>query len=652
MSSFAKKLRHYTMVEEIGRGGSGVVYRAQHQKTGHQVAIKLLHPDLTADPEQVARFYREARIHQQIRHPNTLQFIGLYESEKTLAIVMELLKGCSLKRYAQHHGALSTGELITVMDALVQGLAVAHAKRITHRDIKPSNIFLCNDGTLKIMDFGLAKSLQNNDDITKTNMHPVGSYYYMAPEQIMGQDTDARTDLYALGITLFELATGQLPFDAKAGGAFEIMAKQVRHRPPDLESINPNVDPKIAIMILKLLEKEPQKRFQNCSELMGCLPDLGVKQALSLQGSENIYQFSDLSQHSGTISPHVTGIFQTEQLKPEENIPSETLLWLFHHDSSLANSPPPLDLTSPQPMPRNTLEYLRKHIATLPQLPNIWHQMQIIMQQADASAFDLAKCVEQDRVLTAHVLKACNSPVYKAPGSPPITRVALALTRLGMDVSQQIILQEVMPKFGHLKRKNEVQALHFHAQCIAALSRILASYSHVIERHTVTLLAMLHDIGKLVMLHIESDDKLDALKQRIQQGESNLKAESDIMGYTHIDAGMMLALHWKLPRSIHRFIYFHHHPCWHPMDTWGKDIQPAIMLIHTAHILLAGVTPKMKTQTIWQESKRSHVLESQGMLQSPLHLPLKDVNFFHQMQQEVLQVAQPYAHLFEGETRA
>jgi len=652
MSSLSRKLRHYTMMEEIGRGGTGVVYRAQHQKTGHQVAIKLLHDDLTEDEQQVERFYREARIHEKIRHPNILQFIGLYESEQTLAIVMELLQGCSLNQYFQHHGALSTGELFTVMDALIQGLDVAHAQCITHRDIKPTNIFLCNDGTIKIMDFGLAKGKQSNDDITKTGMNPVGSYYYMPPEQIMGQKIDARTDLYALGITLFQLATGQLPFEAKAGGAFEIMEKQVRHRPPELESINPNVDLHLAEIILKLLEKKPTQRFQHCRELAEALRGWGVKKTLSLQGSQKIDKFSDLHHHNEKISSHVSDIFKAKQAKVEENIPHDTLLWLFQHDSPLASSPPPLDLTSPQPMTRDTLEYLRTHIGSLPPLPNIWHQVQKILNHPDSSASDLAKCIEQDPVLTAHVLKVCNSAAYKAPKSPDITRVALALTRLGMDVAQDIILKEVMPKFGNLRQHYEVQALYFHAQCTASLARILADYSHVLERHTATLFAMLHDIGKQVILHIEPDDKLNMLKERIQQGEASLKVEWDVLGYTHIDAGMMLALHWKLPRSIHRFIYFHHHPCWHAMETWPKDIQPAIMLVHATHILLAGVVPMMKSPSIWQANKRTHILESKKMLQTPLHLPLKDVKFYHQMEQEVLRIAQSYQTLFEVEDDA
>ncbi|MDQ6994721.1 MAG: protein kinase [Mariprofundaceae bacterium] len=652
MNKLAEKLRYYTMMEEVGRGGTGIVYRAKHQKTGHQVAIKLLHDSFIEDSQQIERFHREARIHQKIRHPNILKFIGLYESKQTLAIVMELLQGCSLKQYLQHHGALSTGELLTVMDAVIQSLDVAHRQDVIHRDIKPSNIFLCNDGTIKIMDFGLAKGSQHDDDITKTGLNPVGSYYYMAPEQIIGQPVDARTDLYALGITLFELATGELPFEAKAGGAFEVMEKQVRHRPPELESINPNVDAKLAQIILKLLEKNPQRRFQNCHELASSIHHLSNKTPLTLQGSRAIEQFSDLHEYVEKVPEHVSDIFQKPSTDIKDDLSHETLLWLFQSDSPVASSPPPFDLNSPLPISRQTLNYLRTHITTLPPLPDIWHQVQKVLNQSDSSASDLAKCIEQDPALTAHVLKACNSAAYKTPSSAPITQVALALTRLGMDAAQDIILQEVMPKLGHAHHIQELQAIYCHAQCTASVARILAGYSHVLERHHATLLGMLHDIGKLVILHIESNEKLDLLKESIEQGVPSLKAEWDILGYTHIDAGMMLSLHWKLPRSIHRFIYFHHHPCWHTTDTWPKDLQASLMLIHATHILLSGVLPEMKKNTIWQKNKRSHVSESEKIMQNTLHLPLKDVKFYHHVKQEVLRITHTYPDLFEANNHA
>jgi len=636
-------MRQYKILEEIGRGGTGVVYRAVHEENQHEVAIKLLHQALAHDEKQVERFRREARTHQSIQHPNILHFIGLYESEETLAIVMELLKGCSLKSYAHHHGPLSTAELNTLTHDVLQGLAVAHAQCITHRDLKPSNIFVTDEGIIKVMDFGLAKSNQSNDDITKTGLNPIGSYYFMAPEQILGQALDARTDLYALGITLFKLATGELPFIARSGGAFEIMEKQVRHQPPDPASIYPKIHPALSDIILKLLEKKPDQRFQSCEEVSQALLALGKKEALSLKGKEKIKRFSDLHEASDLVSSDILQVFQGDDTS---EAPRNTLLWAFQNHSPLMPETPPLDLTAPLPLSSHTLQHLKRAIAELPPLPEIWYRIQDVLSDPDSAASDLAKWVEKDPVLTAHVLKICNSAAYIQPGTPPVTHVALALTRLGMDVSQEIILQASMPDFGHPERQHDVQSIYFHAQSIAHFSRILSGYSHVIERNAATLFGMLHDIGKLVILHIESQEKLDALQQQIAEGIPALKAEWDLLGYTHIDAGMMLALHWKLPRKIHRFIYFHHHPCWHHPESWPKDITPAIMLVHVAHIVISELSPDMQQPSIWLPSKRSHVAESQKIMQLPLQLPLKDAAFHGQMKKEMQRMCLQYPELF------
>ncbi|MDQ6973425.1 MAG: HDOD domain-containing protein, partial [Mariprofundaceae bacterium] len=343
---------------------------------------------------------------------------------------------------------------------------------------------------------------------------------YMAPEQIIGQPVDARTDLYALGITLFELATGELPFEATTGGAFEIMEKQVRHRPPELDSINPDVDPKLAQVILKLLEKNPQQRFQDCRELAEHTNTFAIKKPLRLHATKAIQQLSDLHPKAEKMPESIAHIFQEPSNDTLDDLSHETLLWLFQYDSPVASSPPAFDLNAPLPMDRATLHHLKTHITTLPPLPDIWHKIQKILSQTDSSASDLGKCIEQDAALTAHVLKACNAAQYKPPSSPPVTQVALALTRLGMDAAQDIILQEVMPKLGHVNQLHEVQAIYCHAQCSAALARMLASYSHVLERHHATLLGMLHDIGKLVILHIEPREKLHQLRERIEQGET------------------------------------------------------------------------------------------------------------------------------------
>ena len=647
-----QKKHTYTFYEEIGRGGMGIVYRAVHNDTREEIAIKVLHQELVHDNKQVQRFEREARSQGKIEHPNVIRFISVYKHNESLGIVMELLKGCSLKQYVKHHGALSTAETYTVADGLIQGLKSAHDQGITHRDLKPSNIFICDDGCPKIMDFGLAKSNVVQDDITDSGNNPIGSYYFMAPEQVLGQELDARSDLYAIGVILFKLATGHLPFTTSGGGEFEIMEKQVRQDPPKPQDIHDGVSPVLSDIILKLLQKKPEKRFQDCQELSEALLELGEKKPLSLSGKNNIKHFSDLQYRPNQTVSTIPSAHFHEPEEIEEEILKNTLIWAFKSVSPKMPDVPPLDLIAPPPIAVATLKRLREGIATIAPLPEIWHQIQKILNSPDAAASDLAKLVSQDPILTAHILKICNSAAYAIPGNPPVTHIALALTRLGMDAAQEVILQMLMPEIGSETSQDDVQYLYFHAQAIALFTRTLSEYSQIVDRQSASLFGMLHDIGKLVILHIEDEDKLKQLRESIAQGIPALKAEWDILGYTHIDAGMMLALHWKLPRSIHHFIYYHHHPCWHSMDVWPSDVKPAIMLVHLSHIMLSTMLADDDMPNIWQQNMRSHVPESKSLLHRSLHLPASDVGFYSQMEQDLKRLRLQFSDLFTAESDA
>jgi len=647
-----QKKHTYTFYEEIGRGGMGIVYRAVHNDTREEIAIKVLHQELVHDNKQVQRFEREARSQGKIEHPNVIRFISVYKHNESLGIVMELLKGCSLKQYVKHHGALSTAETYTVADGLIQGLKSAHDQGITHRDLKPSNIFICDDGCPKIMDFGLAKSNVVQDDITDSGNNPIGSYYFMAPEQVLGQELDARSDLYAIGVILFKLATGHLPFTTSGGGEFEIMEKQVRQDPPKPQDIHDGVSPVLSDIILKLLQKKPEKRFQDCQELSEALLELGEKKPLSLSGKSNIKHFSDLQYRPNQTVSTIPSAHFHEPEEIEEEILKNTLIWAFKSVSPKMPDVPPLDLIAPPPIAVATLKRLREGIATIAPLPEIWHQIQKILNSPDAAASDLAKLVSQDPILTAHILKICNSAAYAIPGNPPVTHIALALTRLGMDAAQEVILQMLMPEIGSETSQDDVQYLYFHAQAIALFTRTLSEYSQIVDRQSASLFGMLHDIGKLVILHIEDEDKLKQLRESIAQGIPALKAEWDILGYTHIDAGMMLALHWKLPRSIHHFIYYHHHPCWHSMDVWPSDVKPAIMLVHLSHIMLSTMLADDDMPNIWQQNMRSHVPESKSLLHRSLHLPASDVGFYSQMEQDLKRLRLQFSDLFTAESDA
>jgi len=642
------KIGHYRLIKPIGQGGMGMVFHANDEELQRDVALKVLHQHLIDDPKQLERFRREARMHGQLNHENIVKLLDTHEQNETIALIMELVEGCTLKEFTKYRGAVELGEIITLSQGILSALQMAHAQNVTHRDMKLSNVFLEDGGAIKLMDFGLAKTQQREDDITAVGT-AVGSYYYMAPEQILGNTIDARTDLYAFGIILYRLATGKLPFISTGGGEFEIMEKQVRHKPVLPESVNPDVSEELSRVIMNLLEKEPENRPADCEAALEMINQLGSPTPLSLEASKEMSQvssFSELHERLQGKTIDKSSEVSNSSASPQEEMLSHTLLWAFK-EAPEAPETPPLDLRSPPPINIEMLKKLRGAISDIPPLPEIWHRIQAVLNAPDASPSDLAKEVEQDPVITAHVLKVCNSAAYAMPGSKPVTSPALALTRLGMDTAHDLILQMVVPDFGNRKEsEDEIRRIWFHGQAVSLIARTLAEYSHILEGRSASLFGMLHDIGKLVILHLEDEKKLEQLREAITSGTPTLKAEWDTLGYTHIDAGMMLALHWRLPRSIHHFIYYHHHPEWHSPDTWPSDVQAVVMLLQISHLVLEAICEEDEDQGIWSSSKRTHIPETESFLHKPLQLPLTNAGVYSQLSQDIFHLKLNFPDLF------
>ncbi|MDX8411188.1 MAG: serine/threonine-protein kinase [Mariprofundaceae bacterium] len=279
----APRLGPYRLVAKIGEGGMGVVYRAIDDKLHREVAVKVLHPHLLRNKELVNRFRREARLHAQIIHPNIVTLLSVYESASHLALVVEMVHGKTLKQFLRDNRHPSLFDVLRISDGILSGLSAAHELNLVHRDLKPANVLLGKEGDVKLMDFGLAKSQSATEDITKSGA-TVGSFRYMAPEQILNQPVDERTDLYAFGILLYQMCTGQLPFDITgSGGEFEIMEKQVRHKPIPPQEINPNIPAALAETITSLLAKSPDNRPRDCNAVRKLLMDLTHKSKANIR---------------------------------------------------------------------------------------------------------------------------------------------------------------------------------------------------------------------------------------------------------------------------------------------------------------------------------------------------------------------------------
>ncbi|MDX8404504.1 MAG: serine/threonine-protein kinase [Mariprofundaceae bacterium] len=261
-------LGQYRLENKLGEGGMGIVYQAMDEKLHREIAIKVLHPHLLQNDNLKERFRREARMHAKLMHPNVVTLLSLYEDGEHMALVMEMVHGKNLKEYLKVNPALSLVDLVKICDAILAGLEAAHNLGMVHRDLKPANVLLSTDGAIKLMDFGLAKPQRGDDDLTQSGA-TVGSFRYMAPEQILNQPVDARTDLYAFGILLYQICTGKLPFDATSGGGgeFEIMEQQVRGEPAAPHELAPSLPLALSDLVLRLLAKNPADRPLNCKEV-------------------------------------------------------------------------------------------------------------------------------------------------------------------------------------------------------------------------------------------------------------------------------------------------------------------------------------------------------------------------------------------------
>src|SRR5579863_9257759 len=256
----------YEVLRPLGAGGMGKVYQVRHVISNRIEAMKVLLPDLTHEPELVDRFLREIRISASLEHPNIAQLRTAQRVGDQLIMIMEYVEGSTLDAL-MHAGRIPMPQAADYLRQALGALGYAHARGVVHRDIKPGNIFVTPTGVVKLMDFGIAKAAADQK-LTKTGLM-VGSVFYMSPEQIEGRDLDSRSDLYSLGVTLYEIATGQRPFNGDS--EYKIMAAHLKEMPVPPRDLDLSLSPELNAIILKALAKDPNRRFQTAEEFSGAL---------------------------------------------------------------------------------------------------------------------------------------------------------------------------------------------------------------------------------------------------------------------------------------------------------------------------------------------------------------------------------------------
>ena len=259
----------YDIKGVLGMGGMGVVYRAWDSQLGELVALKMLRTDaMQGEPAALERFKQEIRLARKITHRNVVRTHDIGEADGLYFITMEYVEGQSLKHLIQARGSLPVNVVLTVGKQLCRALEVAHEQGVIHRDIKPQNLIVEPSGTLKVMDFGIARPATRTRGMTQAGM-AIGTPEYMAPEQLLGEQLDFRVDLYATGVVLFEALTGRTPFVAES--PVTLVAKQLEESPPSPADLNRDVPKQLAALVLRTLSKDPADRPQSAVELFEAL---------------------------------------------------------------------------------------------------------------------------------------------------------------------------------------------------------------------------------------------------------------------------------------------------------------------------------------------------------------------------------------------
>src|SRR5690348_3032186 len=264
----------YRLDAQIGAGGMSTVYRAFDANLERRVAIKLLHREIAADSDQLERFRREARAVAQLSHPYIVNVIDAGEDEGRPYIVFEYVQGETLKDRIRRLGRLPVAEAVAYADEIARALGYAHSRNIVHRDVKPQNVLIDAEGSAKVTDFGIARTL-DQDGLTADG-RVLGTTDYVSPEQALGHDVDGRSDIYSLGVVLFEMLTGAVPFQGE--NQVSVAMKHVREDLPDIQRRRPEVSATLASVLDRMTEKDLGRRYPDVATLV---PDL--EEALAIE---------------------------------------------------------------------------------------------------------------------------------------------------------------------------------------------------------------------------------------------------------------------------------------------------------------------------------------------------------------------------------
>jgi putative nucleotidyltransferase with HDIG domain len=502
----------YRLVTELRSGGMGTVYYAEHPLIGRRAAVKILHPEVSRNPQVIARFLIEARAANDIRHPNVVEITDIGESEGLHYIIMSFLEGETLGERLERDKVLDEMSAIRIVHQVASALAAAHERGIVHRDLKPENIFLLNHPDypdyVKVLDFGIAKLIGGQ---VAAGAHPtemgtvVGTPAYMSPEQCRATgDLDHRSDIYSLGVMLYEMLAGQVPF--RAISPTEVMIAHLQTKPVAPIELNPKLSAHLNAAILRALEKDPGQRFASMRELRDAVEQ--VPSTAPAGPAEETFEKREQREASFVVDK-LTDII---------------------------------------------LQRLEKDNLLIPSMPAIAIQCMRVLEDPNQTFSDVGKLVGKDPVLASRVLRLANSAAF--PGKCSVTSLEQAIARMGTEGLKLALVNYSM--YQAFSSKNEriqssFRGIWEHSLAVALLAKELADRMPGPQKPdtgVAYLAGLLHDVGKPVVgaLLLEAE-KLVSDKQSAFPW-INHNVWKRVVAGSHRRVGTALARKWKLPSEI------------------------------------------------------------------------------------------------------
>jgi len=330
-----KRVGDYQILNELGSGGMGRVYKVRNVISDRIEAMKVLLPDLAGRQELATRFLREIKLMASLNHPNIAQLRTAFTADNQLVMIMEYVEGTTLADRLEKHGPIPVPEAVNYIGQVLDALSYAHGQHVIHRDIKPANIMVTPQGAVKLMDFGIARA-GDGHSLTMTGT-TLGSLGYMSPEQVKGEVTDARSDLYSVGVSLYEMVTGQRPF--RADSDFSLMTAHVKEAPKPPVELQPGLPPALNEIILMAISKDPAQRFQSADAFANALSSVSMAAAAEKVAAQDA---SEASTAEYTVAaPSVPATPPKQVITPLRAPTAAKPAAVSVPASVLAQSPPP-----------------------------------------------------------------------------------------------------------------------------------------------------------------------------------------------------------------------------------------------------------------------------------------------------------------------